>query len=380
MSQEKKKLGLMKDPFQKRVWHITSGKQVVADIYLDLWDQVEEVVVYEDGEQYLRQIKELAVWHASQFVKNRNFSIMGGLMGSEVRNNDLTTTDSDNLMDFDSISEEIRNAPIEHIDSDLEQLARIVHAISMSYTDIVNRAIKIINERHGIEVSAEHRETNFSDRVEIKFTADNAHEFTFWKCADNPRSEYFDLKTELHIIPSYHPVLAGGEEVGMVNGDTDAFIRHSDHGLMSIKSPLESRTKDGLIVGTWFNLKHPFYARGKSFYIDLQTRGCLSQEGLDNIIMLIEAALNIDNKYIGISGGFQSPYDYSPNLLQRKGVRFADISIDGRKDTRGSEQDCIFEYVTLKAEGKLEGSYIPEWFFTEGWPELYGEEEPVSKH
>ena len=42
---------------------------------------------------------------------------------------------------------------------------------------------------------------------------------------------------------------------------------------------------------------------------------------------------------------------------------------------RGSEEHCVWAYRVLQQEGKLERSYVPSWFISEGWLEIYKDAE-----
>ncbi len=43
---------------------------------------------------------------------------------------------------------------------------------------------------------------------------------------------------------------------------------------------------------------------------------------------------------------------------------------------RGSENDVVWQYLTLQQEGLLEDATIPSWFLEEGWLEIYEGIEP----
>jgi len=100
---------------------------------------------------------------------------------------------------------------------------------------------------------------------------------------------------------------------------------------------------------------------------------CLSEQGYQRLRDLLYAALNQGDSYVAVSGGFRSPYDHVGNVLRRKGIK-SPAPRFGAYDYRGSEQDCVWEYQTLEAEGQLAGAIIPSWLKREGWLDIYKDE------
>jgi len=68
-------------------------------------------------------------------------------------------------------------------------------------------------------------------------------------------------ESDIHVVPSYHPVMSDWTPVGMVNGDTDAYIR--GNSIRSIYCPKAARSmrhkKD--FGTTWTHVKHPYIAK-----------------------------------------------------------------------------------------------------------------------
>jgi hypothetical protein len=90
----------------------------------------------------------------------------------------------------------------------------------------------------------------------------------------------------------------------------------------------------------------------------------LSDEARDTLVKLVRAALEEDDTFIGVSGGFSPPFDSPYNVRMVRGARH---------HVRGSENHCVWAYRTLKAEGRLDGAIIPKWFWDERWLDAYGE-------
>jgi hypothetical protein len=92
----------------ERQWHITINHIPVAQIWLDAFDQVHRIVVYEQvPELYERAVLQLTYFHCLSFKKERPILVQGKKCGY-YRHHALTPKDSDTYMDFDQITEEIR--------------------------------------------------------------------------------------------------------------------------------------------------------------------------------------------------------------------------------------------------------------------------------
>lgn len=355
---------------EDRVW-IVSKDNPVAEIHLDYCDQVDEVVLYADSSDEIQlQVLRLVASHAQQFVKNRTVPAMGGIMVAERRNYNLTTADSHRLMNFGLIPEQIQKLDRETIVKKLRPLrVDVTVAIHKTANEAIQAAVfqvGVPSLRYGLIP----QRMAFDNEIALRFTVAKPERFTFWKCESVPTGEGWDL----HVVPSYHPVMNGWEAVGMVNGATDAYIR--GNAVRSIYCPKAAQSdRHGRNFGTsWNHVKHPFYAVGRSMSVRVITRKMRSREGVEELTKILRAALGQGNKYVEISGGFRAPMKCAHNRLlelnRRSPYPQANYSRTGHV-TRGSEEHCVWAYRTLKAEGTLEKSHVPAWFIKEGWLKIY---------
>ncbi len=204
----------------------------------------------------------------------------------------------------------------------------------------------------------------------VKFQTKAPYSFMFWKSETRPDREYEGL----HLVPSYHPVMRGWHDVGLVNGDTDAFIRGS--AVRSIHCPRTARTNTGRVgMGSWSQVNHPYRVSGKWLTLTLDTINLCSKEGVEELARVLRASLMLERTYIAISGGFRAPLQSPHNRLvstkRRSPWPQAGQRGEGGHLARGSEDHCVWAYRTLRREGVLKGSYVPEWFTQEGWLGIY---------
>jgi hypothetical protein len=82
--------------------------------------------------------------------------------------------------------------------------------------------------------------------------------------------------------------------------------------------------------------------------------------GVEALAAYLRAALRLDNRYIGVSGGFRAPLEHPTNYLR---VPY--------NSCRGSEESCVWEYRVLQREGTLSAAFVPPWFIKEGWLAKY---------
>ncbi len=354
-----------------RKWLVSKGKTPVAEIHLDYCDQLDEVVLYADSSDDTQlQVLRLAASHAQQFVKNRSLPAMGGLMVAEYRNRNLTAADSHRLMDCELIPEQIQQLDRETIVKELRPLrVDVIVAIHKTADEAIQAAVLQVGVP-SLRYSLIPQRMIFDNEIALWFTVAKPERFTFWKCESIPTGEGWDL----HVVPSYHPVMNGWKAVGMVNGATDAYIR--GNAVRSIYCPKAAQSdRHGKNFGTsWDHVKHPFYAIGRSMSIRLITTKVRSREGVEELTELLRAALGQSKQYVEISGGFRAPMKCAHNRLlelnRRSPYPRADYSRTGNV-ARGSEEHCVWAYRTLKAEGTLEKSHVPAWFINEGWLEIY---------
>jgi hypothetical protein len=100
----------------------------------------------------------------------------------------------------------------------------------------------------------------------------------------------------------------------------------------------------------------------------------LKEEGTDELLKILQAALELSDGYVGVSGGFNPPLVSPHNLCVYLKVRspYPGAYRQGSPHlARGSEGHCVWAYRVLKSEDQLIGAYIPDWFFKEGWLQLY---------
>jgi hypothetical protein len=352
-----------------RVWSVLKDKTLVAEIRLDYCNQVDEVVLCADSSDEIQmQVLRLAASHVQQFVKNR--TVPFGLMVAKYNNRDLTARDSYRLMDFGLIPAEIQKLDRDAI---LEGLGSLRVDVIVAVYQTAQEAIEDAVSRVGVpslRYSLISQSMLFDNEVVLRLTVAKPSRFSFWRSEEVPTGRGWDL----HVVPSYHPVMDGWKAVGMVNGATDAYI--SGRAVRSIYCPKAAQSdRHGRNFGSsWNHVKHPFYAFGRSMSIKLITTKMRSREGVEELIKLLRAALGQDKRYVEISGGFSAPMKCAHNRLlelnrpspwpEAHRPRASHVA-------RGSEEHCVWAYLTLKAEGTLDKSHVPDWFLKEGWLEIY---------
>ena len=349
-----------------RVWHVLAKSgQCLAQIYLDIWYQVDKLVLRTTDPRQSRRIKELVLWHASQHVRHRNLSLFGGLMISEMANPNASESHSDREMDFSRVSGQIKAIPDEVMNRDLGKVLQIVRADFADFSELLTSVLKKVLVKDGLTIGLLNaRRVEYCERIRLTLAGPSESTFTFWHSLSPPRSGF-----DLYIVPDYHPVMKGWQDVVLVNGDTNAVIRWHEYGIDSICCPPEASTvkKDAILSTGWSHTTHPFYAQGQTFELEIDPVICQSQEAAEHLYRFLKAAANLDQTYIAISGGFGSPYDHPDNVRRRAGW----IRRDSHDQARGSEGKCVWAYRTLEQEGKLDKAYIPPWFLREDWLGMY---------
>jgi len=353
------------------LWWVYQAEQIIATIHLDFWHQVDVLVFHTKNDKAQRQIKELVLSHDLQYVKNRDRSNM--ILIITQKNNDLTESDSDRLMNFYQIPEKIKKLSDQDLNQALKIDVLVIQAKYETFTQLLNAVVAEIKDEHGVEIGwilpdvkgLNQKEIEIAvakaileKRTKIEFIILDKNKFTFWKSIhwSPDRYERDDL---LHIIPAYHPEKMDWQRTGLINGATDAFIGSHEHGLDYIYCPQEAQTKSSF--GTsWNNINHPYYAQGRSMTIEISTEKLISQRSFDLLKNVILSALNLNKTFIEISGGFYPPYTHPCNA-----------SSIPYESCRGSENSCVWEYRQLEQEGQLADSIIPPWFHKEGWLDIY---------
>jgi len=202
------------------------------------------------------------------------------------------------------------------------------------------------------------------DERKVRFRVGRANRFEFWKSVSIPEDR--NGMWALHVVPGYHPSVTGGKEYGLINGCTDCNI--SDTVVKYVMCPRASVVAGIKHRGsTWSHVKHPFVAVGRTLDMRVSEHHVRTTKGVESLAAYLRAALRLDGRYIGISGGFHAPLEHPANYLR---VPYASC--------RGSEQACVWEYRVLQREGQLEGAFVPKWLHEEKWLQKY--ENAVERH
>lgn len=242
--------------------------------------------------------------------------------------------------------------------------------------EVVDEIVKQVKEVSGLSISiGMSKRGSIVESTMYTVSIDKAvkREFTFWNSNDWPKEKgrFF----ELHIVPDYHPSSPsqGEKSCGLlINGCTDALLRST--AISSVFSPKEARQKGDCFGSSWNYMKHPYKVAGKSFQFTLRGYYHATKELVDDAVHLILATLGAhpDGEYVGISGGFHSPYDFPENIANRTGRQ-----LPCKENPRGSEKHCMWTYDVLKKERRLEKAYIPDWFTEEKWVEFFKEQKGI---
>ncbi len=326
----------------------SSGRSL-AEIHLDYMGQVQTLLLTGADKDEIRQIKELALYHAMNFVIERQTPVFGGLMILTKKNHNLRTDEWPNFMQFEIISKDIRSLDDNDLDQCLHRLEiNILVSQEENVGSAISRVINQVSQNTGLSFIHKITEDAFGDPVILIGVGSGI--FRFWK----------DLFGDHNIVPPYHPISNPTRNYAfLLNGDTSYCIRNKSsikHVFPPPESIDESRGKS--IFGSW-QMKHPYKAEGQTFGFSLNKLTARTTEGINEITEFITAALDL-NTYIAVSGGFRSRYTY-PSNLQNKYA----------KNVVGSEGDIFWQYQVLKQEGLLEKSSIPKFFIKGRWLEAY---------
>ncbi|HEU0050714.1 MAG TPA: hypothetical protein VFQ60_01505 [Patescibacteria group bacterium] len=338
-----------------RVWSVIDGRRICARVYLDHLYQVDELVLFTKDFAERRKIKEVAASHVVQYCRKRRITRFGGLMISELRRPELSNKDSDLYMDPKQIPPEIK----ELSDQDLDRAIVEFVQITIAEYQILEEVLAWVRAevKRGTRTSVEFESLNESILGTLVKCTSGGRPFRFWRWADKPQSE------ALYLVPRFHPYLAGKRAVIHMNGDTDAYIGKHDACIRSIQAPTDSPQSSGSAFGsTYSRMQNPFFAQGKSFIFELSDHIYLSRAGADALKEMVLSALEHGDTYIEVIAGFDPPYTYPTNLKPKVGR------------VRGSEPACVWQYLVLKRDNALDGSFVPPWFLREGWLEIYREE------
>lgn len=207
------------------------------------------------------------------------------------------------------------------------------------------------------------------DDIVLQFSVDKPNKFIFW----NDQSPRPSMKNwDLHIVPHYHPVMNDEISIGMINGYTDAYIRGK--AIRSVECPRASRVNryEPNYQSCWNHIKHPFYAVGRAVTLHMSGTKMRSKEGVLELVNFLRATLGLDgSKYVSVNGGFRPPFTNPLNRLLQTESNSPYPRATDRMPARGSEDHCVWAYRTLEQEGVLDKAYIPPWFLTEKWLDIY---------
>lgn len=338
----------------------------MAEIYLDYARQVDGVVLYENTSEELQlNVLRLAASHVRQFVKNRTTSIFGGIMSVEHRDRSLTPYDSDRLMDFEAIPPEVQEMDREEIIRGFRTLPVFVVVATYASTMEAVKAAVLKSGIKGLKYKFSLLRT-FGDEVALEFSIRKPSAFTFWNCVS--------LSSDLYIVPDYHPAMKKWKAVGMVNGDTDAYIRGDSIKSLYCPKAAQADTGKQNFGTSWSNVKHPYRAQGQSMTVSVRAAHMRSSAAVEGFAQFLRASLNLDNTYVEISGGFRPPLKCPHNrLLEARRTSPWPGASRGSSGhvARGSEAYCVWAHRVLEEEGALTKAYVPSWFKSEGWLEIY---------
>ncbi len=352
----------------EKQWKVTFNGAIAAQIHMDYQNQADKVVLMNDDKRCQRFVKELVLSHAVQFVMQRG--PMPAALLRVVPERALEEYTCENLISFGKIPSSIFAMSDKTLGSYLSQFVTVVEGKYSSPEQMLTCLLMEIYEKKGILLGIRDAQWSRMDDGHIVATFEIKSEQTFKVWNGNDASNMF------HFVAPYHPSRNGKKSVCLINGSTDYYIRGSEAGIRRVLSPEESRpVKEGLFLSsTWSKINHPFYAEGKTLGIEFSAVLCMSKTGYQTLYELLLAAMNQDNLFVAVSGGFGSPYDYAQNVLSRKGIR-SPAGKQGAHEVRGSEEDCVWEHEVLKSEGVLDKSVAPDWFYHEGWLKIFEGEE-----
>jgi len=362
--------GLEPKKGHNQLWLVLQNEQIVGEIHLDCYRQVDEVMLFADTSADIQlAVLRLAASHASRYVRSRRTSNF--LFTVEHRDDKLTDDDSDRLMQFGEISDAVAAMSRNDVIAALKPIYVEVHTIThRSYDDAMDAAIADVGiEGLTFEVIPEERPI-FNTHVKIRFTVKRPHRFIFWKGEIGPFR-----RDDLHIVAPYHPAMNGKTYGHLINGDTDALIRGSV--VRSIFCPEVARAErhrhNSCFGSSWHHVRHPFCATSREVVFKLIYPRLRTAEGVAELSSILKQALGLDPKcYIGVSGGFAPPLRCAHNRIVDLGIESPCQSTWlGSSLARGSEAHCVWAHRVLQKEGKLSGAFIPDWFHKEGWLKIY---------
>jgi hypothetical protein len=356
--------------YPHKVWYVYTEdgtKKIFAEIHLDYLYQVKSVVLYPELDPAVRrEILNVAASHHKQYVVDRRVSIFNDFPDTTMRS-DLE--DSVRLMAFESVPQDIKDLSEERILSEFKR-----HYIDVTTLRFETCEAALAEILHQVQVeglsyeAATDKHVISPDELYLKFSVKAPQEFTYWRNEMKPSREYEGI----HVVPGYHPVMKGHKDIGMINGDTDAYIRGDT--ILEAYCPEAARTLQKALCASWSHVNHPYYAKGPSTIIKVTKRKLRSEKGIKDVVDFLRATLGLEATYVSVSGGFRAPLLCAHNLLLKKNMKspWPDAHVQGAHHVaRGSEEHCVWACRVLKKEGELKRAHVPLWFIDEGWLEIY---------
>lgn len=336
----------------------------VATFHMDYVHQLSTVVINELTTSPAEQLEvlRLAAAHVMRYVVRRSVSALGGIMIKEARGKPDRFRSLETLVEA-FLPEEVQSMDSGKLIDGLRQVnIPVIMAIHADPVAGLTQAVEDLSLRR--LVTAEVLDTTYDGQLQVRFTATGDRIFKFWKSASKPS---LAKGLDLHIVPAYHPVMQGYQSLKLINGATTALI--SSDVVRYIQAPEDSQSGEfvGSMLSSWNSINHPYRAEGRSFVATVSPLYILSEDGVSGVVNILSQALMLNNQYLPVSGGFQSPLGYPGNVARRCGIRPG----THRGEARGSESHCAWTYHVLQQEGELEAAYVPEWFMNEGWLRAY---------
>lgn len=222
--------------------------------------------------------------------------------------------------------------------------------------DSIKYIVSEIKKVIGFSIKFDIKETVAYDsskiRVKInipKISNSKEYKFCFW----NSDACFEDKGNSLHIEPSY---AVSAKDWELINGATNANIANDFIASVFLSKEASRNQKKDY---HWSCTKHPYYAKSKSFEIDLRYKYLYNKNSLDYFVSFVLMLLNKKENYVCILGGFEPEITCAHNIRNRGYTNVEHL--------RGSEASVIWQYLVLKKEAKLNGSKIPNWFWEEKW-------------
>lgn len=339
-----------------RNWLIVNHDRPIVVLNMDDMEQLTSVtflptIIFEEMITILR----MAYSHAISYVVERKPSKL-------LRNVSRRLSG-----DLETSADMLREDPLpETAGFDLAQLMEALNEIGIEVITTEVNMVEVILEsvvadpRITVPVTFTLGTVDFRNIHTVTFKVDSPAKFRGWH-------NVLSSMSNLYIVPAYHPGLDQGKKSqGLINGHTNALIRGD--AVEEIMCPNYGGVElSYLVMSGWSTVSHPFYAEGSEVTFEVKPDKLLSTKGTEEVKTLLLALLELENTYMLVNGGFDSPYDNPENVMRKRGMA-AQLAF-GR--ALGSEDFCVWAHQILEQEGALETARIPTWFKREGWLEAY---------